>query len=171
MDAERRTSLAVVRRALGRARLIQLGFAVFVAVLGCIPLIGFDDRPTLTSKIVVGGIGGFLLLLAAVSLWAALVKSNPNRSPLIRALLEHPDDVVWLYESETAITVNGIEAPVSDTNIIAGLADGKTIAITIKKPNAAALLDALKALAPRATIGFTPERQAQFKRDPRSLCG
>jgi hypothetical protein len=49
------------------------------------------------------------------------------------------------------------------------LADGSTIAITVKKEKADELLAVLSALAPRAAVGFSEEREGQYKADPRSV--
>jgi hypothetical protein len=171
MNAEQRTSLAVVRSALGRARVAQVVLGVIVAGLGWLFTLSLDETSTLGAKILVFCMTGFFALIAGVLFWVALYKSSPSRSPLIVALVERPDDVVWLYRQDTAVKVDGIDAPVVDTNIIARLADGSTVAITVKKTGASALMDALQVLAPAAATGHSDEREAQFKRDPRSLSG
>jgi hypothetical protein len=67
--------------------------------------------------------------------------------------------------------VSGVEAPVRDANVVAKLADGGTVAITVAKAKAADVMAAIVALSPHAATGFDPEREAQFARDPRSLRG
>ena len=87
------------------------------------------------------------------------------------AALHNPDDVVWLFEQVFSVDEDGNEVPVGDTNIIACLADGGTIAICVKKAKALTLLNALHLLAPQAATGFSKERQNKFRVDPRALAG
>ncbi len=171
MTSEKETALALVRGALGRARVAQVGLGAIMAGLAWIFTLSLDDKPTLGAKLLVGVMSGLFLLAAVVLFWVALYKSSPNRSPLILALLHQPDDVVWLYQKSTSVNVDGIEAPVASTNLIARLADGSTVAVTVNKGKAAALMSALQTLAPRAAIGFSDEREARFKVNPRSLSG
>ncbi len=71
--------------------------------------------------------------------------------------------------SHVKVTMSGIETPVRDRNVFVKVADGSTTAITVHKAREGELMNALHVLAPRAATGFSQEREAQFKCDPRSL--
>jgi hypothetical protein len=169
MKSERDASLALVRRALARARVAQIVLGVVVAALGWLFTLALDAESTLGKKILIFGMIGLFAIMAGGLFWVALFKTSPSRSPLMRALIHRPDDVVWLYQQDTTVQANGIEAPVADTNIMARMADGSTVAVTVRKPDGPALMRALQTLAPRAATGFSEEREARFKIDPRSL--
>ena len=171
MKPDRRASLALVRHALGRARFAQVGLGVFVAGLGWLFTLALDEKSGIGARILVWGMTGFFALIAAVLFWVGFFKSSPSRSPLVHTLMNQPDDVVWLYQQDAALQMNGTEVPVADTNIVARLANGSTVAITVNKKKAATLMNALQSLAPRAAIGFSEEREALFKLDPRALSG
>jgi hypothetical protein len=170
-NANREQSLVTVRSALARSRRAMVVLAVFVLGLGGLGPLGLDESSTTGQKALYLGFTCFMAVVAVVLLWVGLVKNSPSRSPLMLALRDRPDDVVWIYMQDVNVTVDGIAAPVRDANVIANLRDGSTVAITVNKSNAAAVHEALAALAPRAAIGFSDERQAQYKRDPGSLAG
>src|SRR2546422_590263 len=106
MNPEQRKSLALVRSSLGRARIAQVGLGVFVAGLGWLFTLALDEHSMLGAKILVGAMTGFFALIAGVLFWVGFFKSSPNRSPLVRALVDQPDTVVWLYQQDTAVQVN-----------------------------------------------------------------
>jgi hypothetical protein len=169
MTAEREANLQKVRAALSRARAMQLGLAVVMAVLSGVVTLALDANASTGGRILVYAFAALFGGLAALFVWVALVKSSPDRSPLMVALRERPDDVVWLYVTDVRVNVSGIDAPVRDCNVTSRLADGSTIAITVKKERAEELLAALSSLAPRAAVGFSEEREKQYKVDPRSV--
>lgn len=169
MSTDREANLATVRAALGRARTMQLGLAVFVAAMAWLFTLSLDEKSTIGSLVLVYGMTGFFVLIAAVLTWVALVKNSPARSPLVVALRDRPDDVVWLYIQDIKVMVSGVDAPVRDCNVTAKLADGSTVAITVHKSKADPLMAALTALAPGAVVGFSDELEARFKANPRSV--
>jgi hypothetical protein len=171
MTPEQASSLALVRGALGRARIAQVVLGLVVAGMGWLFTFSLDESSTLGSKIGVGVMSSFFALMAGVLFWVALFKNSPSRSPLVRALAEKPDTVVWLYQQDIDVQVNGVQAPVTNANVIVRLADGSTVAITVHKTKAASLMAALQTLAPQAVSGYSEEREALFKRDPRALAG
>jgi hypothetical protein len=160
-----------VSAALGRSRRALVILAVVVFGLGGLGSLALDEHPTTGAVVLVALVAGFFALLGVVLLWVGFVKNSPQRSPLIVALRERPDDVVWIYLQDVTVDVSGIAAPVRDANLIANLRDGSTVAITVQKAQAAALFDALAALAPGAATGFSEARQSQFRASPASLAG
>jgi hypothetical protein len=167
--ASREENLALVSGALGRSRRAMVILAVVVFGLGGLCSLGLDEHPTMGAIVMVALVAGFFALLGVVLLWVGFVKNSPQRSPLVVALRERPDDVVWIYPQDVTVDVDGIAAPVRDSNVIAKLRDGSTVAITVNRSQAAALFGALTALAPGAATGFSEARQAQFKASPGSL--
>ncbi len=84
------------------------------------------------------GMVAFFALIAGTLAWVALVKQNPRRAPLVVALRDRPDDVVWLYRKDFAVAMDGVRVSdavpvVRDCNLIASLADGSTCAIVVGK--------------------------------------
>ncbi len=171
MAASREENLSVVTAALGRSRRAMVILAVVVFGLAGLCSQGLDERPTTGAIVMVALVAGFFTLLGILLLWVGFVKNSPQRSPLVVALRERPDDVVWIYQQDVTVDVSGIAAPVQDANVITNLRDGSTVAITVHKSQVTALLAALSALAPGAATGFSEERQAQFKASPGSLAG
>ena len=169
MTDEKDAALALVKSSLARTRVAQIVLALFVVGLGYLISLAPDETSGLGMKIAAFGMAGFFGVIAAVLFYVALVKNSPSRSALVIALRDRPDDVVWLYQQDIEVSVNGIPGPVRDCNVIAKLADGSTVAMTVAKGRADALLDALARLAPAAAKGFSEEREAEFKRDPRAV--
>lgn len=89
---------------------------------------------------------------------------SPDKHAFIVALRERRNDIVWLYLLRQ--NVNGVHA---QTFLNIGLIDGKQRALAIGKTGEEEMLAHAKALLPHATVGYSPELQAQFKRDPRSM--
>ena len=162
-------SLALVQSALGRSRLALVVLAIVVAGLAWLCTLGVHEDGTLAARIMAWGVVGFFALLSVLLLWVAIYKNSPSRSPLVVALRNRPTDVVWIYQQDVAVNVHGIAAPVRDANVIARLRDGSTVAITVSRNAAPALLAALAALAPSAAVGYSSEREAQFEKDPQSV--
>jgi hypothetical protein len=169
MTADRHANIQTVRAALGGARARQIGLAIFVAAMAALFTLAIDADSTLGAKVMVYVMTGLFGSLAAALVWIALVKSDPDRSPLMAALRDRPSDVVWLYVQDVKVDVDGIDAPVRDCNVTARLADGSTVAITVNKAKADGVMAALAALAPAAVVGFSEEREARYKADPRSV--
>lgn len=169
MTAQRETSFETVRAALRRSRAGQLVLAGVLAAIAGLSTFGIDGDATTGDRVKTYGVTAFFGLVTLALVWSALVKSSPDRSPLMVALRTRPDDVVWLYVQHFDVNVGGINAPVRDCNVIARLADGSTAAITVSKAKADEVMAALIALAPRAVVGFSDEREARYKVDPRSV--
>jgi len=89
MDAvqEQEQSLEQIRKALGatRAKTLVLAIVVF----------GFA-WPMLQA----GGPDATLAGSSPRMRWVALVKSHPDRSPLVVALRDRPEHVVWIYTQD-----------------------------------------------------------------------
>jgi hypothetical protein len=151
MTTEQREALALIRSSLGRARVAQIILGLVFA--GFAWLFTLAGETTLGGKILMVTMTAFFMLVAAVLFWVALFKVSPSRSPLVRALVERPDDVLRVYEQAVQVEVHGVEAPTVDTNVMVQLADGSTVGITVNKAVAPRLVEAIRLLAPRAAVG------------------
>jgi hypothetical protein len=160
--------LAVVAAALGRTRRASVILACVVLALA-----GIAAGNVRSNAFVHWVIGGFFAAVAMGLLWLGLVKNSPARSPLMRALRQRPDDLVWVYCKEFSVSVHGAEVPgvVRDVNIVANLVDGSACVLVVHKDRAREVLSAISAVAPRAATGYSDARQEEFRCDPRSLLG
>ncbi len=163
-----RTAISRTRRGLLIVGLGMLAFGgLFASMLVRPDAVGI--APGIGGLLIIGSFALFFGLIGGAMCWTALVKQRPDRAPLMIALRNRPELVVWIYAQDVEVIVEGIRAPVGDRNVIAKFADGSTIALTVKKEQADELLAALAQLATDATTGFTPEREEQFNKEPRSL--
>lgn len=88
-----------------------------------------------------------------------------EKHPVIVALRDHPGDIVWVYPG--TMTVNGRH---SQTFIHFGLASGKRKQLAIGARNdPRPLMDLAEQALPHATLGFSPEMEKAFKKDPASF--
>jgi hypothetical protein len=168
-NAVHSAQLAVVRSALARARNAQLLIGGVLFAFASIGAGSFNSEGKTGSKLVSTLCLILLTSTAVILFWVALTKSNPNRSPLVLALRNHPDTLVWIYAQDIASRTESGPARIRDRNVYVKFADGSTVALTVRKERAGQLCEALKTLAPGVAEGFTPEHEEQFRRDPRSL--
>lgn len=100
--------------------------------------------------LIVGGLG-FLI-------WAYTHK--PHNNKLYRAIVERPQDVVWLYEKQT----NGVVA------LVAGLVDKSRPSINIEIPETRkAVWEELSAAVPHANLGWTERKERAYVDNPKAL--
>lgn len=136
--------------------------AVFVGVL-CfgIGALGFADS-TASLGIKLGlaipfGIAGVLIV--------AFAFRPAAKHPVIRALRDAPEKIVWVYPGN--MTVNG---RASQTFVNFGLEDGSKKALPIGPRNdPAPLLAHAERILPHATFGFSQDLAKKFRTDPRSM--
>jgi hypothetical protein len=102
---------------------------------------------------VVAGLLGMLFFIPALG--------NPRDAKPLRLLRERAQDIVWTY----AFVVRNR----ATSWLLLRMADGKSVRLPAKFGSENAVLDALAPYLPHATFGFTPEREAQYRRDPSSL--
>jgi len=88
-----------------------------------------------------------------------------SKHAAIVLLRERSQDVVWVYSSTQS--VNGVH---SQTFLNFALSDGKQRMLAIgKATDPQPLLARLHGSLPQATFGYSPELEAQFKRQPSAL--
>lgn len=90
---------------------------------------------------------------------------SPTKHAAIVVLRERPNDIVWVYPLRQII--NGVH---SQTLLNFGLVDGKQRGLAIgKQTDPEPLMARLHGSLPHATYGYSPELEAQFKRQPSAL--
>jgi hypothetical protein len=156
-----------IQRKSGELRLMGLLVGGLLAVIG-LPCFFFSDAQTRGYGYI--GIGSGVLLLALFFLRSVL---TPKR--FLETLRTNPGSIVWIYQQR------GNQSGVA---IVIGLENGKREFFPVATPmreqlrfqpnhgdatRETALIDALRALAPRATVGFTPDNEKRFLAAPPSL--
>lgn len=137
-----------------------MNIAILTAAFGALPfIIGFAKGGPKTGQVVIG-----LVLFGIAGLMIFFAKRDPGQHPVFKVLRERPNDVVWAYVSTTR---QG--ASVVRSEVMLGMADGKRLAVNAAIGNEQELLNGLSRSVPQATIGFSPEFEQQFIKDPSSL--
>lgn len=106
-----------------------------------------------------------LMVLFAVLWWRV---RNENAPAVTRQLLAAPGDVVWVYTLQTRYMKHGRELA-RDAHLTICTVRSQIVSLKMSEPDVRRAIDALQAHLPHATFGFSPENQARFQRDPRSL--
>lgn len=89
----------------------------------------------------------------------------PEKHPAIVALRDHAQKIVWVYPG--TLSVNGRH---SQTFINFGLDNGKRRQLAIGARNdPRPLMELAEQLLPQATLGFSPEMEKAFKKNPSSF--
>ncbi|MBO6934008.1 MAG: hypothetical protein JJ863_03510 [Deltaproteobacteria bacterium] len=139
---------------------IIAGAITLLMGLGIVVVPFFDDS---------AGTGGliFLVALGAVAILAALFMfskawtlRDPSRAPVMRAILEQPQRICWVYQFTHE--VNGVP----NYHIFVHLEDGKKLEFSLAQIDPSSLLMALKERLPHAIFGYSAERQQLFARAP-----
>ncbi len=169
MGTEDTQAYRTVRSAVTGARVASIAVAVLTLGLGALMVFAQDADATTTTLVLAYAFGGLFGLVGVLLLWVALVKLSSSRSPLLVALRERPTDLVWLYTQDVVVRAGGATLPPRNCVVYAKLADGSTVGLSVKKAKEAEIVGALRELAPGAVFGHSPEREARFKQDPRSV--
>lgn len=144
-------------------------------IFGCVLFLGMAlaaylalEPPQQNLWMLAAGAAPLMLTLGIPSL------RDPRRAPLLEALRARPHDIVWLHLQLTA------HRPMAGrwsrntrrmSILTAGLVDGRRIHCDVIEGEDVAVLAAVAELAPDAALGFTPELEQAFTRDPESLRG
>lgn len=108
----------------------------------------------------IGGLGVLALALAAFAAYAAWELRDPRRAPVVRAILETPQRIVWVYEHR--VLVNGI----ASHNVYLFCDDGTRLELNLQQLSPEPALQALEARLPHAVFGFSPELEARYRSSP-----
>jgi hypothetical protein len=139
---------------------------------GAVALLSFDLRERVAAKAVAGGAIGTVLALVLL----ATTLGDPRRNRTIATLRDNPGSVVWFYvvqpprppwtEKAWARSVPGI---VAESTLMTCLGDGTRLKLTVQAGSEQAVLDAVKAAAPKALGGYSAAREARYKQAPASV--
>ena len=139
---------------------------------GGVALLSFDLRDRVAAKAVAGGAVGIVLGLVLL----ATTLGDPRRNRTVATLRDNPGSVVWFYivqpprpawtEKAWARSVPGI---VAESTLMTCLADGTRLKLTVQAGSEQTVLDAVKAVAPKALGGYSAAREARYKQAPASV--
>ncbi len=160
-----------VRSSIDSMRKVLLVKALGILALGIVLGVSFVLDP---DRIMISELGllGNQVVAIALSLVALGMaghaflgwkRSAGDQAPIYLALRDDPQQVVWVYPTE--IHRHGVHYR---TEVWICLRDRAYGAFSTK-PKCDELLAAIRALAPRATFGYSPDLAARFQQDPSSL--
>lgn len=131
-----------------------IGVPVLFVSLAAIAFFAFDP-PEQNLWVLCAGTGllGLLFFIPALG--------DPRDAKPLRQLRERAQDIVWIY----AYVVRNK----ATSYILLRMADGKLVRLPARFGSEDVVLQALGSYLPHATTGFSPEREAQYRRDPSSL--
>ena len=89
---------------------------------------------------------------------------DPKAHPAMALLRERPGDVVWAY-----VSTQSQNGSVVKSEVMLALADKRRLAVNAAIGQEQELLNMLARALPSATLGFSPEREQAFLKDPASL--
>lgn len=128
---------------------------VFIAV---IPF--FDESAGTGGLIFLVALGAIAIAAGGLMLFNAWKLRDPKRAPIMRAILETPERIVWVYQF--IHEVNGV----ANHHIYVHLEDGQRHEFNIRQVDPQPLLLALGERLPHAIFGYSPERLQLFERAP-----
>lgn len=133
-----------------------LTMIVLMLVLGAISWLALDPREGqgLAALCGLGCLVGVALLVPSFG--------DPAKAKILTTIRTRAPQIVWLY----VFTQRGQAA---GSWIIMGFDDGKRDRVPATMGREDEVLRAMARLAPRATVGFTPQREATFVKSPVEL--
>ena len=142
-----------------RAELRKAGITGFLALAGLAVLVyfGLDGREH-DMWVLCAGVAPLMLTLAIPSLL------DPGKTAVLDVLRNRPTDIVWLY-------VRLITGSQSGAYVMCGMKNGKFVQVPCVVGEQDGVLRQLAAYLPHALSGFTPERDARFRRTPERFLG
>lgn len=134
---------------------ITLVMGLFIAV---IPF--FDDSAGTGGLVFLVALGAIAILAGGLMLFGAWQLRDPKSAPVMRAILETPERIVWVYQH--VLEVNGVP----NHHIYVHMEDGQRHEFNLLQADPGALMIALQERLPGAVFGYSPERLALFQRAP-----
>jgi hypothetical protein len=144
------------RRLARRNQRLLLAAAAIAAALAVVLVVAsFDARPSLLQRALYASV-----LLAFAGVIARLAREERKKGePGLRVLAQRGADVVWIY---VLAHRRGVE-------LVVGTADGRRHGIPVPRRRADELLRETSARVPHAAVGYRPEVDATFRRDPEAV--
>ncbi len=128
---------------------------IFIAV---IPF--FDDSAGTGGLVFLVVLGLIAIAAGGLMLFNGWKLRDPKRAPIMVAILQTPDRIVWVYQF--VHEVNGV----ANNHIYVHLEDGTRHEFNIRQADPNPLLIALQEKIPNAIFGYSPERLQLFERAP-----
>lgn len=144
---------------LQQARRTRRVLAAIMACLIALPWIGWAAGMPLVGAIACTG--GLVAMACGLWLWSL---ADPRKHPALHVLREHPDRVVWAYVD----TVRQYGKAIA-SSVVLGLVDRRKLSLSAQVGREQELMALLARRVPHATLGFDPDREAAFRRDPSQL--
>lgn len=109
---------------------------------------------------------GVVLFLRRARRIAAVAATLP---PAVEWLQRRPQDIVWVYPEQTQ-WIGRYGSRGVEYGLGLGLVTGQRAVVSVRtEGDRARVLATLQRMLPRATVGFSPEIEQAFQRDPASL--
>lgn len=134
------------------AALVLLACAAFIGGIAAI----VDGAPW--ERAFLGGLALVALAVALFAAYGAWTLRDPRKAPVVRALLETPEKIVWVYEHR--VIVSGV----ASHNLFLYCDDGQRLEFNLQQLTPEPLLDALAQRLPHAVFGYSPEHEARYRR-------
>ena len=153
-----------VEKSVRRSQPALYALAALFGVLG-LGLVSSGLWPHLSAVALFGLV---LFAIATVPFRFAWRNRDPRNAPLLKLLRERPHEIAWAYENQVTTKVYGT-AVARAFHIMIRTVDGKIHVFTVRAGEPATFLAWLSRLAPRATYGYSKEREKAFRANPRSF--
>lgn len=101
-----------------------------------------------------------LFVAFAIGCGVMIVVRAPGRSPVLTALRDQSEDIVWVYER--VITINGVHGA---SDIFVGQKTGKLHSVRVHVRYATPAMESLAREYPHAIVGYDEARMQEFLRD------
>ncbi len=139
---------------------IIAGTLMVLMGLGIVVVPFFDDSAGTGGLIFLVALGAIAILAGLFMFSRAWTLRDPKRAPIMRAILEQPQRICWIYQFTQE--VNGVP----NYHIYVHLEDGTQLEFNLAQLDPGPLLMALQERLPHAIFGYSAERQQLFARAP-----
>ncbi|MDX1942508.1 MAG: hypothetical protein SFU99_18230 [Saprospiraceae bacterium] len=153
--------IRLLHRAIRREQYVQLaafGFMLMVGITCC--CFTFHNNALITIA------GLTFTVLSITALYHLYLHWNDDR--LMRLLEYQPQQIVWIYTVVVQRMPFGVHLFQNGT-LFFKLIDGDEISILLSEKKMKLACHTLSRLLPHATIGYSKEREAQYKQNPKRL--
>ncbi|MBD3362710.1 hypothetical protein GF362_03255 [Candidatus Dojkabacteria bacterium] len=151
---------------------ILAGIIIFVFSLFLVVVLFLDKSMNNATLILAVLFTIFIFILALYMIIRGIKLLNPNNSRVLDILKNEPHKVVWIYEVRVSHrSTKNVKTNVGKQSLVKLMLDnGKQLfAFQTVPDDAQKLVAVFKKLLPHATVGYTKERMAQYKKNPESL--
>lgn len=164
IERVRHDPLAFIELMLRKTRTNKLVAAFWlIAMSAPITLAGVFLGEKLWEQIFLGALGAIGVGMGLFTAWGAWQLRNPENAPVLRAIRETPERIVWLYVLE--VEVNSVMT----YSLFVCRDDGSKFDFNLLELDPDPLLETLTKLLPHATVGYSKELEQTWKQAPASL--